>query len=384
MMTPSGFSLTRIVPLALVAALAGACSPDQPPTAASFEGESHAYQVVPFVEGLEHPWGMAFLPDGDILVTERAGRLRVVRGGELDPTPVSGVPQVHAQGQGGLLDVALHPDFADNRLVYLSFAKPGPDGTATTAVVRGMLDGNDLVGVEEIFEADAFTGAGVHFGSRLVFDRDGYLYVTVGDRGQMSQAQNPANHQGTINRLNDDGSIPQDNPFVGQEGVQPSIFAYGIRSPQGLTIHPATGELMETEHGPRGGDELNRIQAGRNYGWPTITYGINYDGSDITDKTEMEGMEQPLHYWVPSIATSGLAIYTGDRFPNWRGSAFVGGLAGTTLARVSLDGFQAVGEERLLSDWGQRIRDVRDGPDGFLYILTDVAQGGIYRLEPAS
>jgi glucose/arabinose dehydrogenase len=353
MMTPSGFSLTRIVPLALVAALAGACSPDQPPTAASFEGESHAYQVVPFVEGLEHPWGMAFLPDGDILVTERAGRLRVVRGGELDPTPVSGVPQVHAQGQGGLLDVALHPDFADNRLVYLSFAKPGPDGTATTAVVRGMLDGNDLVGVEEIFEADAFTGAGVHFGSRLVFDRDGYLYVTVGDRGQMSQAQNP-------------------------------IFAYGIRSPQGLTIHPATGELMETEHGPRGGDELNRIQAGRNYGWPTITYGINYDGSDITDKTEMEGMEQPLHYWVPSIATSGLAIYTGDRFPNWRGSAFVGGLAGTTLARVSLDGFQAVGEERLLSDWGQRIRDVRDGPDGFLYILTDVAQGGIYRLEPAS
>ncbi len=372
--------------MALLAALvvSAAWNQDAPPTVASDDTASHGYQVVSLVEGLEHPWGLAFLPGGDLLVTERPGRLRMVREGVLDPSPVSGVPEVHAEGQGGLLDVALHPDFQANRWVYLSFSKPGPEGTATTAVVRGRLEGNALADVEEIFEADAYTGAGVHFGSRLVFDRGGYLYVTVGDRGQMQQAQNPANHQGTINRLRDDGSVPDDNPFVGQEGFQPSIFAYGIRSPQGLTLHPETGEIMETEHGPRGGDELNRIQAGRNYGWPAITYGINYDGTEITDKTEMEGMEQPLHYWVPSIATSGLAIYTGDRFPNWKGSAFVGGLGGTTLARVSLDGFEAVGEERLLSDWGQRIRDVRDGPDGFLYILTDVAQGGIYRLEPAS
>jgi glucose/arabinose dehydrogenase len=238
--------------------------------------------------------------------------------------------------------------------------------------------------VEEIFEADAWTREGVHFGSRLVFDNDGYLYVTVGDRGQMQEAQDPSNHQGTINRLNDDGSVPADNPFVGQSGYQPSIWAYGIRSPQGLTIHPVTGELLESEHGPRGGDEFNRIQGGRNYGWPTITYGINYNGSTITDQTSAPGMEQPLHYWVPSIATSGLAIYQGDRYPGWEGSAFIGGLAGTTLARLTLDGLRVTEEERLLSDWGQRIRDVRSGPDGYLYILTDVASGGLYRLEPAS
>lgn len=371
------------VALALLLALPlAACN--QGPTTSSFEGDSHTYQVVPVVEGLEHPWGLAFLPDGGMLVTERPGRLRIVRDGELDPTPVSGVPTVWNQGQGGLLDVALHPDFAENRWVYLSFSKPGPSNQATTAVVRGRLDGNALTGVEEIFEADAWTGAGVHFGSRLQFDREGYLYVTVGDRGIMQEAQDPTNHQGTINRLHDDGSIPSDNPFVGEAGYEPSIFAYGIRSPQGLTLHPSTGELMETEHGPRGGDELNHIQAGRNYGWPEITYGINYDGTEITDQTEAPGMEQPLHYWVPSIATSGLAFYTGDRFPDWRGDAFVGGLAGTTLARIEMNGLEAVGEERLLSDWGQRIRDVRDGPDGFLYILTDVAEGGIYRLEPGS
>ncbi|HSG49103.1 MAG TPA: PQQ-dependent sugar dehydrogenase [Longimicrobiales bacterium] len=342
-------------------------------------------QVVPVVEGLEHPWGMAFLPGGDILVTERPGRLRIVRGGVLDPDPVAGVPAVWANGQGGLLDVALHPEFAANRWVYLSFSKPSADGnSATTAVVRGRLDGNALTGVEEIFEADAWTDAGVHFGSRLVFDGEGHLYVTVGDRGQMQQAQNPSNHQGTINRLNDDWSIPQDKPFVDAPGRQPSVFAYGIRSPQGLAIHPGTGALLESEHGPRGGDELNHIQAGRNYGWPAITFGINYDGTTITEDTARAGMEQPLHYWVPSIATSGLAIYTGDRFPAWQGSAFIGGLAGTVLVRVELDGLRAVAEERLLQDWGQRIRDVRNGPDGFLYILTDVARGGLYRLEPAS
>jgi glucose/arabinose dehydrogenase len=375
---------TLWIPAALIPA-AAACGGDAPTEMPPADDGPVSFQVVPVVEGLEHPWGLAFLPGGDLLVTERPGRLRIVRGGVLDPTPISGVPAVRARGQGGLLDVALHPDFAENRWVYLAFSKPSADGeTGTTAVVRGRLDGNALTGVEEIFQAEAWTGAGVHFGSRLLFDRQGYLYVTVGDRGQMQQAQDPSNHQGTINRLHDDGRIPDDNPFVGQDGFQPSIFAYGIRSPQGLTLHPETGEILETEHGPRGGDELNHIQAGRNYGWPTITYGINYDGSTITEETARDGMEQPLHYWVPSIATSGLAIYSGDRFPAWKGSAFIGGLAGTTLARVDLDGLEAVAEERLLTDWGQRIRDVRDGPDGFLYILTDVANGGIYRLEPGS
>lgn len=369
----------------LVLAATAACGADAPTGALEGPGNPGSFRVVTVTEGLEHPWGLAFLPDGGLLVTERAGRLRMVSGGALLPDPVSGVPAVWANGQGGLMDVALHPDFAANRLVYLSFSKPSGDGrSATTAVVRGRLEGNALQGVEEIFEADAWTTAGVHFGSRLLFDREGYLYVTVGDRGQMQAAQDPSNHQGTVNRLHDDGRIPQDNPFVGRTGFQPSIFAYGIRSPQGLALHPETGEILESEHGPRGGDELNHIQAGGNYGWPAITYGINYDGSTISSETSREGMEQPLHHWVPSIATSGLAVYTGDRFPEWKGSAFIGGLAGTTLARVELNGLEAVAEERLLGDWGRRIRDVRDGPDGFLYILTDVATGGVYRLEPAS
>ncbi|MDT8342228.1 MAG: PQQ-dependent sugar dehydrogenase [Longimicrobiales bacterium] len=400
-MMPERASLIATLPLFLLLPLAGcgeggggaaggaaddaAVDPADGGSAASgavaYQGDG--FRVVAVTRGLEHPWGMAFLPDGGILVTERAGRLRLVRDGVLDPAPITGVPAVWANGQGGLLDVALHPDFAENGWVYLSFSKPGPGGeTATTAVVRGRLDGHALTGVEEIFEADAWTRAGVHFGSRLVFDGEGRLFVTVGDRGQMERAQDPSNHQGTINRLNDDGSIPDDNPFVGRAGHEPSIWAYGIRSPQGLSLQPATGELIETEHGPRGGDELNHIRPGRNYGWPAISFGINYDGTVLTEDTARAGMEQPLHYWVPSIATSGLAFYTGDRFPQWRGSAFVGGLAGTVLARVEMDGLEAVSEERLLADWGERIRDVRDGPDGFLYLLTDVARGGLYRLEP--
>lgn len=320
-----------------------------------------------------------------MLVTERPGRLRLIRGGNLVATPLQGVPEVWAEGQGGLLEVALHPDFATNRYVYLTYSKPGPDG-ATTALARGRLsdDATRLEGVQDLFVADAVTNRGVHFGSRLAFDDQGYLFMTVGERGVMEDAQDRSNHQGTILRLNDDGTAPSDNPFVGQDGVHPEIWAYGIRSPQGLAFHPETGVLWETEHGPRGGDELNVIEPGRNYGWPVITYGINYNGEPIGDSlTAAPGMEQPVHYWVPSIATSGLTIYDGDRFPAWRGSAFVGGLAGTQLARVSLDGRSATGVEVLLADLGQRIRDVRTGPDGFIYLLVDSGRAPLLRLEPA-
>lgn len=343
--------------------------------------------VVTVVSGLEHAWGVAFLPNDEMLITERPGRLRIVRGGTLDPNPVAGVPDVWANGQGGLLDVAIHPDFASNRWVYLTYSKPGDGNQATTALARGRLaaDGSRLEGVEDLFVAEAWTGAGVHFGSRLAFSPDGYLFMTVGDRGRMEAAQDRSNHQGTILRLNDDGTAPADNPFVGEAGVLPEIWAYGIRSPQGLAFHPETGELWETEHGPRGGDELNVIEPGRNYGWPVITYGINYNGEQIGDGiTEAPGMEQPVHYWVPSIATSGLTIYDGDRFPAWRGSAFTGGLAGTQLARVDLAGRSAEGVEVLLESRGERIRDVRTGPDGFIYLLTDSARGALLRLEPGA
>lgn len=372
-----GRTIGRVMLLALTA---GACAPESATTQAQGAGDE-AYRVATVVEGLEHPWGMAFLPDGGILVTERPGRLRMIRDGALQPEAIAGVPAVHARGQGGLLDVALHPDFERNQLVYLSFSKPG-EGGATTAVIRGRLEGDRLLDVEEILEADAWSGAGVHFGSRMVFDRDGYLYVSIGDRGTMENAQDLSNHAGTILRLHDDGRVPEDNPFVGREGARPEIWAYGIRSPQGLAVHPETGELWETEHGPRGGDEINRIERGRNYGWPEITYGINYNGEPITDETAREGMEQPLHYWVPSIATSGLAIYSGDRFPGWRGSVFVGGLSGTHLARVAFDGTTPDGEERLLEDRGERIRDVRVGPDGYIYVLIDSDDAPLLRIEP--
>ena len=345
--------------------------------------QHHTFRTVNVVEGLEHPWGMTFLPDGSILITERPGRLRIVRDGVLDAQPISGVPEVHARGQGGLLDVAIHPDFAENRFVYLSYSKSGADRSATTAVIRGRLEGNALTDITEIIEAKAWRNAGQHFGSRFAFDRDGYLYIAIGERGEMQAAQDLTNHQGTILRLHDDGRVPADNPFIGRSDALPEIFTYGNRSPQGLTVHPETGELWETEHGPRGGDEINVLRAGANYGWPVITYGINYNGRPISDIQEKEGMEQPLHYWVPSIATSGIAIYDGDRFPNWRGDVFVGGLAGQHLARVRFDGDKRkIEDEKLLEGIG-RVRDVRAAPDGYIYLLIDAPAAPLVRLEPA-
>lgn len=367
--------------LALVT-VATACAA-HPVPAQTHSSQHHTFRTVNVVEGLEHPWGMAFLPDGSILITERPGRLRIVREGVLHPQPISGVPEVYARGQGGLLDVAIHPDFANNRFVYLSYSKPGPDRSATTAVIRGRLEGNALMNVEEIIEAKAWRNAGQHFGSRFAFDRDGLLYITIGERGEMQAAQDLTNHQGTVLRLHDDGRVPADNPFVGRSDALPEIFTYGNRSPQGLTVHPETGELWEVEHGPRGGDEINLLRAGANYGWPVITYGINYNGEKISDIQAKEGMEQPLHYWVPSIATSGIAIYAGDRFPNWRGDVFVGGLAGQQLARVRFDADRKKVEEETLLEGIGRVRDVRSGPDGYIYLLIDAPDAPLVRIEPA-
>lgn len=352
----------------------------------------HDYRVITVAEGLEHPWSIAFLPGGDMLITERPGRLRIVREGALLEKPVAGVPEVLAQGQGGLLDVVPHPDFASNRLLYLSYSKPFADSEgATTAVVRGRFENDRLADVEQVFEADS-RGRG-HYGSRLVFDENGYLFITVGDRQapprddlETHPAQDLANHHGTINRILDDGRVPADNPFVNQEGARSEIWSYGHRNAQGLVIHPGTGDLWANEHGPQGGDELNLIRPGVNYGWPVVGYGVNYrSGTAIHEGIHREGMEPPVHFWVPSIATSGMLIYTGDRFPAWRGNMFVGGLSGEQLARLTLDGKEVEQEETLHFGRG-RIRDVRQGPDGYIYLAIDGRQGGltpVVRLEPA-
>jgi glucose/arabinose dehydrogenase len=348
--------------------------------------------VVPVADELRFPLSMAFLPNGDLLVAEKEGRLRRVVNGVVSPTSIGGVPAVMSDGQGGLHEVALHPDFASNALVYLAYAKATGGGRATTALVRGRLEGDALVDVQELFVAQTNSTAGQHFGGRIAFDGAGHLFLSVGDRGaspsgdlERHPSQDRSNHQGTIVRLTLDGGVPADNPFVGQPGVLPEIWSYGHRNPQGLAFDAATGSLWETEHGPRGGDELNLVLPGRNYGWPVITYGRNYSGTSITSETAREGMEQPVTYWVPSIATSGLLLYTGDAFPAWRGNLFVGGLAGEQLARVSLNGTAKAGEETLLRGVVGRIRDVRQGPDGFVYLALDRngGPGTIVRLEPA-
>lgn len=341
------------------------------------------FSVVTLAEGLENPWGLAFLPDGAMLITERSGDLRLFKDGRLEDQAIAGVPAVVARGQGGLLDVAIHPDFAENNLVYLSYAGPG-DGGTSTEVARGRLNDMALEDVEVIFRAVPKSGGTGHFGSRLVFANDGKLFISLGDRRQIRESQNLGNHIGTMIRLNDDGSVPDDNPFIGQAGALPEIFSYGHRNVQGMTLHPESGEIWAHEHGPRGGDELNLLKAGANYGWPVITYGIDYSGAIISDKTEAAGMEQPVVYWDPSIAPSGMAIYDGDKFPQWQGDIFVGALAHLHLRRLEMEGDRVVDQESLLVDLGERIRDVRSGPDGYLYVLTDSGDGQLLRLEPAS
>jgi glucose/arabinose dehydrogenase len=348
------------------------------------QSEKHAFRVVELVRGLDQPWALAFLPDGRMLVTEKVGRLRIVADGKLDPQLVAGLPEVAVHGQGGLMDVALHPKFADNGLVYLSYAARGQDGFGTE-VARGRLSGHRLDNVQVIFRQSPKGSRGQHFGSRLVFDREGYLYITLGDRGQMARAQRPDDHAGSVIRLHDDGRVPADNPFVGKPGWKPEKYTLGNRNQQGAALHPQSGILWTHEHGPQGGDEVNVIRAGTNYGWPVITYGVNYGiGTKIGEGTAKAGMAQPIHKWVPSIAPSGMAFYTGDRFPKWRGSLFVGALRGEVLVRLELDGEKVLREERLIRGELGRIRDVRVGPDGLIYLLTDESRAVLARLEPAS
>ncbi len=342
--------------------------------------EEHRFRVDTVATGLEHPWGIAFLPGGDLLVTERPGRVRLIRGGQLRRAPVPGAPEVFTNRQGGLLDIELHPAFAENRLIYLTYSKPGARG-ATTALARARFDGERLTDLRDLLITNAWREGGPHFGSRIVFDDAGMVYFGVGDRGQRDRAQSLGDHAGTIMRLHDDGRVPQDNPFVGREGARPEIFSYGHRNAQGMALHPRTRELWLNEHGPRGGDEINVVRAGLNYGWPLITHGVDYSGAIITPDTARAGLVQPLLHWTPSIAPSGMVFYTGDRFPRWRGHVFNGALAGQHLRRVVFDGERAVHQESLLRGLA-RIRTVKQSPDGYLYLLTDASNGSVLRLVP--
>ena len=352
----------------------------------------HDYRVVTVAEGLVQPWSIAFLPGGDVLITERPGRLRIMRQGKLLPQAVEGLPTIFTgNNQAGLLEVAPHPNFASNRLLYLTYSKPLEGGKeSTTALIRGRFENDRLTDVQQLFESVS-RGRG-HYGGKIAFDKNGYLFLTLGDRQvapegnlEAHPAQDLTNHHGKLIRLHDDGKVPADNPFVNQAGAKPEIWSYGHRNVQGIAIHPETGDVWANEHGPQGGDEVNRIQRGVNYGWPVIGFGVNYQtGLAIHTGTHRKGMEQPVHIWVPSIGISGMMIYTGDKFPQWRGSMFVGGMVGQQLVRLSMNGQRVVSEETLVPQMG-RVRDVRQGLDGFIYLVIDDRDGKptpIYRLEP--
>ncbi|NNL30340.1 MAG: PQQ-dependent sugar dehydrogenase [Gemmatimonadetes bacterium] len=410
--TPEASTLVAL--LIPVAALLSGCTPGDEASESVVDPDVvrsafHDFRVVEVVDGLVHPFSMAFTPGGDLLVTERPGRLRIVRDGALMPDPVEGVPDILYLGSGaksmngreqaGMRDVVLHPDFASNQLLYLSYTKPGADSLGNIAVARGRFEDDQLRDVEEIFHADAFgngSDRSSQWGGRMAFDHDGYLFVTLGDRQWPSAgdleahpAQDLTNHNGTTIRLHDDGRVPDDNPFVGQEGVRPEVWTWGHRNAQGLGVHPETGDVWLNEHGPQGGDELNLLLPGRNYGWPVVGYGVNYStGSAIHEGTHRDGMEPPVHVWVPSIGVSGMLFYTGSPFREWRGDMLVVGLGGRKLIRLELDGQEVVREEVLLQTEG-RLREVREGPDGFIYLAVDGDARGfdgdptpILRLEP--
>ena len=356
-----------------------------------YETNADPIRVVTLVEGLDSPWSFVILPDGDMLVTERSGQLRRIHDGRLQGEPISGVPAIRLRNHSGIMDVTLHPQFASNQLVYLTYSKTRGD-EATTAVWRARLQGNALVDGADIFVADAWSPRDLNFGSRAVFGNDGMLYVSVGDRGPDGEplSQDLGNHNGTINRLYDDGRIPQDNPFVGVAGAKPEIWSYGHRNPQGMLLHPDTGEIWASEHGPMGGDEVNIIKRGANYGWPLVSFGRKYSGEAIADSPVREGIEAPAWFWVPSIGISNIMIYTGDAFPAWKGQLIVSGMSGRMIQRVRQGGSGSSERESLLTQLRHEIRDLRQGPDGLLYVLSrqngvrDPASGTLFRIEPVS
>jgi aldose sugar dehydrogenase len=384
------------VSLLLVAAAAAICAtsfaevisePERglPPPPQAAKIVTTGYKVTEIAKGLDHPWSMAFLPDGSMLVTERVGRLRLIQHGLLRAEPIGGVPAVHTGGQAGLFDIVLHPNFAQNHVVYLTYAA-GTNVANGLQVARARFDGSTLQDLQVIFKAMPLKDTDNHYGGRMAFLPDGTFALTVGEGFEYREkAQDLTSDLGKIVRLNEDGSVPRDNPFVGQASVRPEIYTWGHRNEQGLIFDAESGRLYETEHGPRGGDELNIIVARRNYGWPVITYGMDYSGAYVSPYTQRAGLEQPVIYWTPSIAPSGLAIYRGDKFPQWRGDLFVGALVLKHLRRVHLDERgNVVDQEQLLNDLHWRIRDVRAAPDGYLYVCTDDANGRVLRLEPTS
>ena len=349
--------------------------------------EQHNIRVSVVTKGLSHPWAVAFLPDGGMLVTERPGRLRIVRHGVLDPDAVSGIPEVRTDGNGGLMDVALHPQFADNRLVYLTYTKPVGDGRGAPALARGRLEAGALTDVRDLLVTDGHEGnSGLN--GRVVFGRDGKVYMSTGGNvGQVSQ--DPASLRGKVLRLNDDGTVPRDNPFVDDAGHRPEIYSLGHRNSLGLIVHPATGAIWNHENGPNGGDEINIVLPGRNYGWPLVSFGRQYSGARIYEHPTRDGLESPLVVWLPAIAVAGMAVYTGDQFPAWRGNVLVGslrqgGIPGTGhLQRIVFnEKMEELRRESLLTELRRRIREVREGPDGFLYVLTDEDDGALLRIEP--
>jgi glucose/arabinose dehydrogenase len=345
------------------------------------KSELHTFKFESLAIGLDVVWAVEMLPDGRLLVAEKPGQLRIIENGKLLPEPVGGVPAVWSKGQGGLLDIGVHPDYATNGWIYLSYSDPGPDDSAMTAVVRGKLKDGQLVEQQTLYKApvELYRKGPVHFGSRFVFDK-GYVFFTIGERGTKEDAQDLGRPNGKVHRIFDDGRVPEDNPFVGKAGALPTIWSYGHRNPQGLDKDPATGALYDVEHGPRGGDELNLVEKGKNYGWPVITYGMNYDGTPITNLTAKDGMEQPVTYYVPSIAVSSIAFYTGSKFPQWKGQLFLGALAGEELRRLVIkDG--KVTHQEVLFKGGGRVRDVVNGPDGYIYLTFD--GGRVARLVPA-
>lgn len=366
---------------ALVGTSCAHAAPEGPVTT-----EAARFRVVEVAGGLEEPWALAFLPDGGMLVSEKNGQLRLIENGRLRAAPVPGTPEVFGRDQGSLLDITLDPAFAQNRRIYLSYAH-AEDGKTTTRVMRARYAPEGLSEQQVIFEAKPLIASTKHFGSRFAWGRDGTLYLTMGERSNRRElAQDLSTHLGKVLRINTDGTAPPDNPFVDRPGALPEIFSYGHRNPQGLAINPATGEIWEQEHGARGGDEVNILRAGANYGWPEVAYGVNYDGSTIgTGQRTAPGVVDPLFHWDPSIAPSGMMFYTGDRFPGWRGDLFVGALKDRLVSRLDLDGSgRVVKEERFLQGALGRIRDIREGPDGLVYIVTDESPGGVYRLEPAA